>query len=166
MSSDADRPEHLEIDATALGGKSWKNAVHRARLASTQWLEYVEMNLRTLVDQFAEADTAFSFTEIFTDAPPGTVGWEDGVSAYHYRISGRDVDIRPGRIGDADLTVIVDYRNALLEVSKVYTPTLRRLRAEGAQPPSPIKLIGDMKRKPEWISEIHNMMVPMTTFEA
>lgn len=138
----------------------------KGKLATPEWLDLVEANVRMLVEQYADADTRFSFTEIFTGAPPGTVGWEAGESSYHYRIVGRDVTFHPGKLDTSDLTVIIDYASALSEVVKIYTPTLRRLRAEGVLPAPPFRVIGDLTEKPEWIAELHNMNAAVTTVEA
>jgi len=139
--------------------------VIKGKLATSEWLDLVEANVRMLVEQYADEDTKFSFTEIFTGAPQGTVGWEAGVSSYHYCIVGRDVAFHPGKLDTADLTVIIDYASALSEVLKIYTPTLRRLRAEGVLPMPPFRVIGDLAEKPEWIAELHNMNAAVTAAE-
>lgn len=131
-------------------------------MGSPEWLLFLEYVLVGLAKEHSDETTQFSFSETLERAPPGVWDSGDGIASYHYVISGASVKVAVGRLENADLEIIVDYRDALEESMIIYTPAFHALRANGQIPALAMRVGGDIQRLPSWLHSIHNQMAALT----
>lgn len=129
----------------------------KVTFGSHAWLNSARQILEDLVEAHGEQGTEFSVCEVFTDAPVGLAGPEETICSWHFRITGKAVDVGEGEIEDADVSVRVDYQETLPKARLVYTPEM----IEEARKNSPISE-QDRSKMPPWLIELHNRLAVIT----
>ena len=132
-------------------------AINKVTFGSHEWVNSARLILEDLVEAHGEQGTEFSVCEVFTDAPIGLAGPEETISSWHFRITGKSVEVGEGEIEDADVSVRVDYQEVLPKARLVYTPEI----LEEARKDSPISE-QDRSKMPAWLIELHNSLAVIT----
>jgi hypothetical protein len=122
---------------------------------SPAWLMRVRAELVSLVARHGEPGHAFTFCEVWTDAPAGAVGdTGDRRAAWHARIDGTTCLVDAGELDNADLKLVMDYESVL--------PFARRLTADTSDRVPIAEVHGDGRRLPAYFKELHDALAVVT----
>lgn len=135
----------------------------KVAMGTQDWLLYLEYILVALAKEHSDEGVRFTFSETLENALPGIWDAGDGTASYHYTIDGVGVKVAVGPHKEADLEILVDYRDALVESMIIYTPAFHAARASGVIPPLKMTVNGDLNLLPHWLHGIHNLMAAFTS---
>ncbi|WP_063740094.1 cupin domain-containing protein [Amycolatopsis jejuensis] len=122
-----------------------------------QWLDLARETLQRLVKDNASGAGSFAFCEVWTDAPPGTVGLGAGSRAgFHLRSNGKECDVQAGEVDDVDVKMVLPYEAAL----RTAPLHLADVAARG-EIPTP-EIIGDVTKIPAYFSVLHDELADRT----
>jgi hypothetical protein len=137
---------------------------------SDAWIDSARKVIERIVAEAPDDQVTgvrFAICEVYTDVPEHIEPDADGRRAWHLRIRGREAELRPGEIEDADLKIVGEYA-AILPISRLHyrnDPGALKKSAElGAQAvrEGRLSVSGDQRRAPGFLAGFHDALAEIT----
>lgn len=126
----------------------------KVEFASSAWLKLAETILVDLVRTYGKPEDEFSVCEVFFNVPEQVSA--EGTVAWHFYISGRNVEVGIGEAEDVEVRMAAQYEEALAVAKLVYTAEdVANAKREQVQEQ-------DTTQPPEYLTELHNRLAVLT----